>query len=141
MFANWKQNLKSKKRRNKAVADSRHWKTHPPLQAFLQTMRGSCTVAPMDLHEALTAVVNIALAEDTWTQTPRIPADFLPDTVYILWNDAFLPVLKADCRLLLQNPEHMTAVAGDTFLISDTMDRVVHFSDGTLRLYSVAPED
>lgn len=140
MFANWKQKLESKRQRKKAVSDSQHWKHHPSLQNLLQQMRGGCTVAPIDLHEAMIAVVNIAFAEDAWTIASQVPEGFLPDTVYIVWNDAFLPVLKADRDLLLTNAEHMTAVASDTYLVSETMDRVVHFGCGVLRLYSVAPE-
>ena len=137
MLSALKRKLEEKKRQSKAISESRHWKEHPPLKSFLQEMRGSCTVAPMDLHEALVAVVNIALMEDTWTPAAQIPEDFLPETVYIVWNDEHLPVLKADRLLLLQNLDRGTAVATETFLVSDTMDRVIHFSLGKIRLYSV----
>ena len=141
MLSALKRKLEEKKRQSKAICESRHWKEHPPLKAFLQEMRGSCTVAPMDLHEALVAVVNIALQEDNWTPAAQIPEDFLPETVYIVWNDDHLPVLKANRFLLLQNLDHATAVATEIFLISETMDRVAHFTQGKIRLYSVRPED
>ena len=137
MLSALKRKLEEKKRQSKAIVESRHWKEHTPLKSFLQEMRGSCTVAPMDLHEALVAVVNIALMEDTWTPAAQIPEDHLSETVYIVWNDEHLPVLKADRRLLLQNLDRGTAVATETFLVSDTMDRAVHISQGKIRLYSV----
>lgn len=141
MLSTLKRKLEEKKRQNRAVTESQHWKNHPQLQACFQEMRGSCTVAPMDLHEALVAVVNIALQEDIWTPAMQVPEEFLPETVYIVWNDDHLPVLKADRPLLLQNLDHATAVASETFLISETMDRVIHFSQGKIRIYSVMPED
>lgn len=133
--------LKQKRDRSKAIADSQHWKNHPQLQNCLQTMRGRCTVVPIELHEALTAVVNIALMENTWTPGRQIPSDFLTETAYIIWNSPLLPVLRADREELLQNLVSVTAVESETFLISHTMDRVVRLSQGQIHLYSVAPED
>ena len=52
MFADWKRKREEKKARDKAIAESRYWKTHPRLQVCLQAMRGSCTVAPVQMHEA-----------------------------------------------------------------------------------------
>ena len=139
MFASLKQKLAEKRRLKQAISDSQHWKNRPALQNCLQSMRGSCTVAPMDLHEAVAAVVNIALTEDNWTHTGKIPGDFLTQTVYIIWDDPLLPVLTADRELLLENLSHVTAVTENVFLVSQTMDRAVHLGSGTLRLYSVAP--
>ena len=141
MFASLKKKLAEKKRLKQAVCDSQHWKNRPALQSCLQAMRGSCTVAPMELHEAVAAVVNIALAEDNWSPSDKIPADFLAPTVYVIWDDPLLPVLTADRELLLENLSHMTAVTENVFLVSQTMDRAVHLRPGALRLYSVSPED
>ena len=140
MFSALKRKLEEKKRRGRAVAESQHWKHDPLLQGCLQTMRGSCTVVPIDLHEALTAVVNIALQENTWIPAEQIPVEFLTRTVYLLWNDARLPALMADRCLLMENLDHVTAVAPDTFLINETMDRVVHLALGKLRLYDLTGE-
>lgn len=137
MFAALKQKLLGAKQKHAAVGQSQHWKQHPALRDCLGSMRGLCTVAPMDLHEALVAAVNIALTEVNWNQTVQIPDDFLTQTVYIVWNDPLLPVLRTDREILLQNPEPVTAVAPQTFLISETMDRIVHFHQGTIRLYDL----
>ena len=139
MFSALKRRFAEKKRLTKGISDSRHWKQHPHMQTCLQAMRGSCTVAPMELHEAVAAVVNIAMTEDNWFEVNKIPVDFLAATVYIIWDDPLLPVLVADRQLLMENLTHVTAVSTEAFLVSQTMDRVAHFSGGTLRLYSVAP--
>ena len=133
--------LKKKRSRNSAIADSQHWKHHPQLQDFLQTMRGNCTVVPIAMHEALTAVVNIALQENTWTQVRQIPSDFLTDTAYIIWNAPLLPVFLANREELMKNLVSLTAVEPETFLVSQTMDRVVRLIVGEIHLYSVCPED
>ena len=133
--------LKKKRNRNRAIADSQHWKHHPQLQDFLQTMRGRCTVVPIATHEALTAVVNIALQENTWTQVWQIPSDFLTDTAYVIWNSPLLPVFQADREELIKNLVSLTAVEPETYLVCQTMDRVVRLFKGEIRLYSVSPED
>ena len=138
MLANWKRKREEKRAVDKAVAESQYWKTHPGLQSCLQSMRGSCTVAPQQMHEAAIAVVNIALMEDTWTQSEQIPEDFLADTLYIVWNDEKIPVLKAPRDLVLEYFSTVTAVSEKTFLVSDTMDRIVHWTDGNFYLYSVS---
>lgn len=141
MLAKLKQKLEQKKSRNKAIAESQHWKQNALLRDCLQAMRGSCTVAPMELHEAVIAVVNIALREDHWTELEElidIPADFLTGTVYIVWDEAKLPVLKAPWDMAGENLTDIRAVAFETFLVSETMDRIIHFGDrGGIRLYDV----
>ena len=137
MFNHWKRKQEEKKAMNEAIAQSRYWRTHPKLQSCLQAMRGSCTVAPIGMHEAVAAVVSIALQEDAWTRTDRLPEGFLSESVYIIWNDDRLPALKADRGLLLQSLACATAVAPDTYLVSETMDRAVHLGHGGLRLYDL----
>ena len=139
MFASLKKKLADRKRVKQAISDSQHWKNRPALQGCLQAMRGCCTVAPMELHEAVAAVVNIALTEDNWSSSASIPVNFLTQTVYVVWDDPLLPVLTADRALVLENLSHVTTVTENVFLVSQTMDRAVHLSSGALRLYSVAP--
>lgn len=137
-----KQRLEAKKAKARAIAASQYWKTHALLQECLQALRGSCTVVPMELHEAAVAAVNIALQEDTWTPAGQIPADFLAGAVYLVWDDAQLPVFKAAREPVLQNLDDVTAVAHETYLVSETMDRIVccdHW--GKCLIYSVAAAD
>ncbi len=143
MLSALKQKLEAKKQRNKAIVESQYWKNHVLLQDCLQALRGRCTVAPIELHEAMVAVVNIALREDTWRPLEKlidIPAGFLSETVYIVWDNAKIPVLKVPRDLVMEHLPNVTAVAFETFLVSETMDRVVHFRRENIRLYSVAPE-
>lgn len=139
MFEKWKEKREAAKARNKAVAESQYWKEHAQLRHCIQSMRGSCTVAPMELHEASVAAVNIALQEDTWTLMAEIPEDFMPQSVYLVWDDEKLPVLKAPWDLTQQYLPDVQAVAGQTFLVSESLDRIIWF-DGTgqFRLYSIA---
>ena len=142
MLAALKARLEAKKAKNRAIAASQYWKTHALLQECLQLLRGSCTVVPMELHEAVVAAANIALREDTWTPAEKIPEDFLAQTVYILWDDARLPVFQASREPVLQYLDDVTAVAPETYLISETLDRIVRCDHrGKCLLYSVAPED
>ena len=139
MLAALKQRMEEKKARAKAIAESRQWRTNPLLQDCLQAMRGSCTVAPPELHEAAIAAVNIALSEDLWQKTETIPGDFLPETVFLVWDDPKIPVLKALWVLVKDNLDQITAVAPKTFLVSENLDRIVRIDEqGIIKLYSVA---
>lgn len=138
MLSALKQRLEARKARAKAIAASQYWKTHALLQVCLQALRGSCTVVPMELHEAAVAAVNIALQEDTWTPAEQIPPEFLARTVYIVWDDAQVPVFQADRGPVLQSLDDVTAVAHETYLVSETMDRIVRCDHwGKCLLYSV----
>jgi len=139
MLLNWKKRIEEKRAKNQAVAESQYWKTHPFLQQCLQAMRGSCTLASSELHEAAIAAVNIAFREGTWTSVTQLPENFLSQTLYLVWDDEKIPVLKAPRHLTMENLSAVTAVAEKTFLVAETMDRIIWF-DGhnQIKLYSIA---
>lgn len=138
MFAGWKRKIEEKKAKDKAIAESRYWKEHPGVQTCLQAMRGSCTVAPMELHEAVIAAVNIAITENIWEKCATVPEDFLFETVFIIWSNEKLPVLRAPWALIAENIAEVTAVAGNTYLVSTSMDRIVWYDDhGERKIYSI----
>ena len=139
MFDEWKRKREEKRAKDKAIAESQYWKTHPLLSQCLKAMRGSCTLAPVEMHEAAIAVVNIAMREGSWSQTEAVPADFMEDTAFLVWDDEKLPVLKAPRALVRENLTEICAVAKQTFLVSETLDRIV-WSDaqGRIQLYSIA---
>ena len=139
MFNHWKRKQEEKKAMNEAIAQSRYWRTHPLLQQCLQAMRGSCTLASPELHEAAIAAVNIAFREGTWTSVTQLPENFLSQTLYLVWDDEKIPVLKAPRHLTMENLSAVTAVAEKTFLVAETMDRIIWF-DGhnQIKLYSIA---
>ena len=139
MFNHWKRKHEEKKAMDEAVAQSRYWRTHPKLQACLQAMRGSCTLASPELHEAAIAAVNIAFREGTWTCATQFPGDFLSQTIYLVWDDEQIPVLKAPRDLVVENLSTVTAVSEKTFLVSEAMDRIIWFDDhNQIKLYSIA---
>ena len=142
MLAALKQRMEEKKARAKAIAESRQWRTIPLLQDWLQSMRGSCTVLPMDMHEAVETAVNIALREDIWTtlaERSDIPEDFFDGILYIVWDEAHLPVLKAVGKLVDENLYDVRCVNHHTFLVAETLDRIIWFDGlGQIKLYSIA---
>ena len=138
MFEEWKRKRETKKAKDQAIAEAQYWKNHPRLRVCLQAMRGSCTLASQALHEAAIAAVNIALMEGAWETVEIVPADFMEDTVFLVWNDEKLPVLKAPWDLAKENLPEITAVAEKTFLVAETLDRIVRFEDGSMKLYSIA---
>ena len=142
MLAALKRKMEEKKARARAVAESMGWRTNALLQDCLQAMRGSCTVLPMELHEAAELSVNFALKEDTWTEVPElsdIPEGFLGETVFIIWDEATLPVLKAPWALVDENLHDVRCVCHHTFLVAETMDRIIWFDGlGRIKLYSIA---
>ena len=142
MLRELKEKLEAKKAKAKAIAQSRQWKTNALLQDCLQAMRGSCTVLPMDLHEAVETAVNIALREDIWTtltEISDIPADFFDGILYIVWDEAHLPVLKAVGKLVDENLYDVRCVNHHTFLVTETLDRIIWFDGlGQIKLYSIA---
>ena len=138
MFDEWKRKREAKKAKDQAIAEAQYWKNHPRLRVCLQAMRGSCTLAPQELHEAAIAVVNIALMEGAWKTVDAFPADFMEDAVFLVWNDEKLPVLKAPWDLAKENLPEITAVAEKAFLVAETLDRIVRFEDGSMKLYSIA---
>ena len=138
MFEQWKRKREAKKAKDQAIAEAQYWKNHPRLRVCLQAMRGSCTLASQELHEAAIAVVNIALMEGAWETVESVPEDFMEDAVFLVWNDEKLPVLKAPWDLAKENLPEITAVAEKTFLVAQTLDRIVWFEGGSLKLYSIA---
>lgn len=139
MLRELKEKMEAKKAKSKAIAESKYWREHPLLQDCLQAMRGSCTLAPVEMHEAAIAAANIAIHEDNWKAVGELPRDFITGTVYIVWDDAKLPVLKAPWELVIENLEDVLCVNFITVLVAETMDRIVWIdSHGTIKLYSIA---
>lgn len=142
MLALLKRKMEERKARAKTVAESMGWRTDALLRECLQALRGSCTVVPMELHEAVETAVNIALREDTWTTLEEridIPEDFFEGMLYIIWDKATLPVLKAPGLMVDENLHDVRSVAPQTFLMSETMDRILWFDgEGRIHLYSIA---
>lgn len=141
MFERWKEKREQTIARNKAIVESRYWREHALLRHCIEVMRGSCTVAPMDMHEAAVAAVNIALTEDTWKTLEElidIPEDFMPESVYLVWDDPKLPVLRAPWILVDKYLWDVRAVADRSFLVSETLDRIISFNEeGRPILYSI----
>ena len=142
MLAALKQKMEEKKARARAIAESMGWRINALLQECLQAMRGSCTVAPMELHEAAETAVNIALKEDTWITLEElndIPGDFYDGMLYIIWDEATLPVLRAIGKLVEENLYDVRCVNHHTFLVTETMDRILWFDGlGRIKWYSIA---
>ena len=141
MFEKWKEKREQTMARNKAILESRYWREHALLHRCIDVMRGSCTVAPVDMHEAAVAAVNIALTEDAWRTLEElidIPEDFMPEMVYIVWDDPKLPVLRAPWLLADKYLWDVRAVADRSFLVSEHLDRIISFDEnGNPMLYSV----
>ena len=139
MFGSWKEKRAEKKAKDKAIRESQYWKNNALLQSCLQAMRGSCTLAPVEMHEAAIAVVNIALRDGSWTNAEQVPAAFFDDTVYLVWTDEKFPVLKAPWAVAIENLPQITAVTPECFLVSESLDRIIWF-DGLvqIKLYSIA---
>ena len=137
MFESWKEKRAEKKAKDKAIRESQYWKNNALLQSCLQSMRGSCTLAPVELHEATVAAVNIAFMENTWVSASQIPADFLSGNVFLIWSDEKLPVLKAPWDIARENLQNICAVDDRSFLVSEELDRIVQCFGGQYHLYCV----
>ena len=140
MFESWKEKRAEKKAKDKdkAIRESQYWKTNALLQNCLQSMRGSCTLAPVEMHEAAIAVVNIAMREGSWTITEQVPAGFFDDTIYLVWTDEKFPVLKAPWAVARENLPQITAVTPESFLVSESLDRIIFFGrDNRIEIYSI----
>ena len=91
---------------------------------------------------AVETAVNIALREDTWTtlaEISDIPEDFFDGILYIVWDEAHLPVLKAVGKLVDENLYDVRCVNHHTFLVTETLDRIIWFDGlGQIKLYSIA---
>ena len=139
MFESWKEKRAEKKAKDKAIRESQYWKTNELLQNCLQSMRGSCTLAPVEMHEAAIAVVNIALREGSWTSAEQVPAAFFDDTIYLVWTDEKFPVLKAPWAVARENLPQITAVTPESFLVAETLDRIIWFDrKGQINRYSLS---
>ena len=138
MFAFLKKKLQRNSEKHQGFHYAQQWKQNPLLQDCFATLRGSFTVAQAYHQEALEAAVAIALTEDSWSEAAEIPADFLGDRCYIFWNDPTLPVLLCHSPEVLASLPQVCAVSKETFLISETMDRIIYFKDNGHKLYSIA---
>ena len=141
MFERWKEKREQTMARNRAILESKYWREHVLLRHCIEVMRGSCTVAPIDMHEAAIAAVNIALTEGSWRKLEElidIPEYFMPESIYLVWDDPKLPVLRAPWLLADKYLSDVRAVANRSFLVSEHLDRIISFDeDGCPILYSV----
>ena len=141
MFERWKEKREQTMARNRAILESKYWREHVLLRHCIEVMRGSCTVAPIDMHEAAIAAVNIALTEGSWRKLEElidIPEDFMPELIYLVWDDPKLPVLRAPWVLADKYLWDVRSVANRCFLVSEHLDRILSFDeDGNPMLYSV----
>lgn len=115
-----------------------HWSSNEVLRNCLRSLRGECTVADAPHQEAAAAAVFLA-QQGSWTPVDSIPGDWTEGKCYILWEDDALPCLRCTCRTALDHIGAVKAVSPDVCLVSENMDRILHFCpDGTLRLHPEA---
>ena len=142
MFERWKEKREHKRARNIAIRESMYWREHALLHNCMGQMRGCCTVAPRGLHEAAVAVVNIAMEEGGWMPLrgrSEIPQDFMPEHVFLVWDDPKLPVLRSPWKMAERYLQDVRAVSDRTFLVSEYLNRIISFDEeGQPLLYSVA---
>ena len=137
MFDFFKKKRERRTEIDRGFHHAQQWKENAPLQRCFHALRGSFTVAQAYYQEAVEATVAIALTEDNWTGSTEIPADFLGEKCFILWNEPTLPVLLSCSAEVLNNLQAVTAVSKETYLISETMDQIVHVQDDAYSLYSI----
>ena len=128
-----------KKQKDQAFYHAQLWRSDPRLQECFSALRGWFTVALAMHQEAAEATISIANAESGWVCADAFADDWLAQKVFVLWSEPTLPVLQVDRDELLENLASVITVAPETYLVSETFDRVVHFrADGSIELYSVA---
>lgn len=60
------------------------------------------------------------------------------NTVYIIWDEATLPIIKTDLHQVLQVIDDVTAVSFDTWIYSpDTGYVIEYYHDGEIRIGNV----
>lgn len=59
--------------------------------------------------------------------TECVPEELPPGSWYIVWSDPEQPILRCDLQVILSCLEDVLAVAFDTWLVSEQLDRVVEF--------------
>ena len=138
MFAFWKKKREQRKEIDQGFRYARLWRENEPLQRCFNALRGSFTVAQAYHQEAVEATVAIALTENNWTEAANIPGDFLPEKCFIYWNEPTLPMLLCESAEVLSCLHEATAISTETFLIAETMDRIVRLKDESVLLYSIA---
>lgn len=112
------------------------WRSNALLQDCLRALRGSATVAIPDQREAVEAVVQFARMEESWMPAGAVPEDYLTEMVFVLWDDPSLPVLYCRSGIILENIHDVTAAANETWLVSESLDRIAHFDENLrVRLY------
>lgn len=138
MFAFWKRKREQRKELDQGFHHARLWRDNEMLQCCFNALRGSFTVAQTYHQEAVEATVAIALTEDNWTEATDIPEVFLPEKCFIYWNEPTLPMLLCESAEVLSHLQEVTALSTETFLIAETMDRIVLLKDESVLLYSIA---
>ena len=138
MFAFWKKKREQRINIDQGFHHARQWRENAPLQRCFNAMRGSFTVAQAYHQEAVEATVAIALTEDNWTKAAEIPGDFLPEKCFLYWNAPTLPMLLCESAEVLAHLPEAAAISAETFLIAETMDRIIHLKNETIFLYSIA---
>lgn len=138
MFDFFKRKPTQKEELHRGFHHAQQWKQNPQLQRCFGALRGSFTVAQAYHQEAVEATIAIAANEDNWTDFQEIPTGFLGEKCYIFWNDPTLPMLLCQSVEVLCSLPDVAAVAGEVYLISETMDRILHLADNVRRQYSIS---
>lgn len=58
----------------------------------------------------------------------EIPISWIGDSIFIVWDEITLPVLSSTFHVARKFAQDILAVAFETWIISENMDKVVHFS-------------
>lgn len=125
--------LKQNKPRGKTMEQSKTWKANALFQECLTTLRGQCTVAPSDLQAACEMAVFAAQTESAWRPISRPGQDWAQGTLYILWDEPTLPVLRCPGHGVLAHLDTVCAVSNETWLIREDFTAVLRFSaDGSI---------
>lgn len=128
---------RSGQKKGKTLEQTRKWRSNALFQDCLTALRGACTVVSSDHQAACEAVVFDAQTGGSWKAAAMedLNGQPLPDTVYILWDEPSLPVLRCPGPMAMEHIADVTAVSTETWLISESMEQIIHFTkDGTIRI-------
>lgn len=138
-----KKRLAKLKVKNKDYVLAKQWEKNVMLQECLSSLNNQWTIADSDMSimcfKAIASFACRRIEPTKEIQTVNEITDiWIGQSIYIVWDEATLPVLKCDFQTVKKSIDDVLSVAFDTWILSEELDKMIHFShNGRISIFQV----
>lgn len=127
-----RERLSKLKEKNNAFALEQRWKKNTMLQNCLKNLTGDWNFAATEIgvrcSHVIASTINMGNPPKKLNKIGEISSNLLGSTVYIVWEEATLPVVHCDFKAVMRVIQNVISVDFDTWILSENMKKMIHFS-------------